>query len=101
MTNFWSKVLNEAEKTRLVDNIAGHLKNAKQFIQKRAVRMIIYFFSGYTIYSPYVFLCFCIFVYANNIINNNNNNNSNDNDNNNNNCLFEIFEAKLNYKAGH
>lgn len=37
VTNFWSKVLNEAERTRLVDNIAGHLKDAQDFIQKRAV----------------------------------------------------------------
>ena len=35
---FWTKVLNEAERTRLVKNIAGHMINAQQFIQKRAVR---------------------------------------------------------------
>ena len=35
---FWSKVLNDAERTRLVRNIAGHLINAQPFIQKRAVR---------------------------------------------------------------
>jgi len=34
---FWEKVLNEKEKTDLVNNIAGHLKNAKPFIQQRAV----------------------------------------------------------------
>ena len=37
VTNFWNKVLNEAERTRLVSNIAGHLKDAKEFLQKRAV----------------------------------------------------------------
>ena len=37
VTNFWNKVLNEAERTRLVNNIAGHLKDAKEFLQKRAV----------------------------------------------------------------
>jgi len=34
---FWEKVLNEKEKTDLINNIAGHLKNAKPFIQQRAV----------------------------------------------------------------
>eukprot|EP01099_Mayorella_cantabrigiensis_P008716 TRINITY_DN825_c0_g1_i1.p1 TRINITY_DN825_c0_g1~~TRINITY_DN825_c0_g1_i1.p1 ORF type:complete len:500 (-),score=93.99 TRINITY_DN825_c0_g1_i1:88-1587(-) len=34
---FWEKVLNEKEKIDLVNNIAGHLKNAKPFIQQRAV----------------------------------------------------------------
>ena len=37
VTNFWNNVLNEAERTRLVNNIAGHLKDAKEFLQKRAV----------------------------------------------------------------
>lgn len=37
VTTFWSKVLSEAERSRLVNNIAGHLKDAKEFIQKRAV----------------------------------------------------------------
>ena len=31
-------MLNEEEKTRLVSNIAGHLRNASEFIQRRAVR---------------------------------------------------------------
>jgi len=31
-------VLNEEERTRLVTNIAGHLKDASDFIQRRAVR---------------------------------------------------------------
>lgn len=35
---FWRKVLSEEEKTRLVQNIAGHLKDASEFIQRRAVR---------------------------------------------------------------
>eukprot|EP00118_Oscarella_pearsei_P026473 m.309963 g.309963 ORF g.309963 m.309963 type:complete len:507 (+) comp48769_c0_seq1:38-1558(+) len=35
---FWTKVLNEEERQRLVENIAGHLKDAKDFIQARAVR---------------------------------------------------------------
>jgi len=34
---FWNNVLNADERQRLVDNIAGHLKNAQDFIQKRAV----------------------------------------------------------------
>ena len=38
MTVFWRKVLTEDEKTRLVQNIAGHLKDASVFIQQRAVR---------------------------------------------------------------
>lgn len=38
MTAFWHKVLTEDEKARLIYNIAGHLKNASDFIQQRAVR---------------------------------------------------------------
>ncbi len=38
MTNLWRKVLNEHERSRLVNNIAGHLKDAAEFIQRRAVR---------------------------------------------------------------
>ena len=38
VTSFWTKVLTEEEKERLVQNIAGHLKNATEFIQQRAVR---------------------------------------------------------------
>jgi len=34
---FYRKTLNEKERTRLVQNIAGHLKDAQEFIQKRAV----------------------------------------------------------------
>ena len=34
--------MNEAEKTRLVNNIAGHLKDAKEFLQKRAVSILTY-----------------------------------------------------------
>ena len=30
---FWSKVLNEEERERLVQNIAGHLKGAQTFLQ--------------------------------------------------------------------
>ena len=37
MTNFWSNVLSEEQKIRLVENITGHLKDASEFIQKRAV----------------------------------------------------------------
>ena len=37
MTTFYNKVLNDEERARLVSNIAGHLKDAKDFIQKRAV----------------------------------------------------------------
>ena len=34
---FYREVLNAEEKKRLVANIAGHLKDAQEFIQKRAV----------------------------------------------------------------
>jgi len=34
---FWNNVLSAAEQTRLVENIAGHMKDAQDFIQKRAV----------------------------------------------------------------
>jgi catalase len=37
-TDFWNKVLNAEEKKNLVSNIAGHLCNASQFIQERAVK---------------------------------------------------------------
>ena len=32
-----SQVLNKDEKMRLIENIAGHLKDAKDFIRKRAI----------------------------------------------------------------
>jgi len=35
--NFYRKVLNDEERTRLVQNIAGHAKDAAEFIQKRVV----------------------------------------------------------------
>ncbi|XP_037086856.1 catalase-like isoform X1 [Pollicipes pollicipes] len=38
VTIFWNKVLNEAERERLVNNIAGHLKDAQMFLQQRAVK---------------------------------------------------------------
>lgn len=34
---FWRKVLNDQEKKRLIENISGHLINAAEFIQQRAV----------------------------------------------------------------
>ncbi|XP_020604902.1 catalase-like isoform X2 [Orbicella faveolata] len=37
VTLFWDKVLDKDAKERLVSSIAGHLKDAKEFIQKRAV----------------------------------------------------------------
>jgi catalase len=37
VTTFYNQVLNEEERGRLVSNVAGHLKDAKDFIQKRAV----------------------------------------------------------------
>ena len=37
VTLFWEKVLDKDAKERLVSNIAGHLKDAKEFLQKRAV----------------------------------------------------------------
>lgn len=38
VTTFWEEVLNEEERERLVANIAGHVKDAKDFIQQRAVK---------------------------------------------------------------
>lgn len=38
VTDFWVKVLSPEERDRLVANIAGHLKNASQFLQERAVK---------------------------------------------------------------
>lgn len=34
---FWDKVLNDQEKQRLIENMSGHLTNAADFIQERAV----------------------------------------------------------------
>jgi len=34
---FWKDVLDDKEKEALVQNIAGHLKNAKKFLQERAI----------------------------------------------------------------
>uniref|UniRef100_A0A2C9JBA3 Catalase core domain-containing protein n=1 Tax=Biomphalaria glabrata TaxID=6526 RepID=A0A2C9JBA3_BIOGL len=36
--NFWRKVLSTDERTSLVENIVGHLREAQDFIQKRAVQ---------------------------------------------------------------
>lgn len=41
VTTFWEKVLDKDAKERLVSNIAGHLKDAKDFIQKRAVSVLL------------------------------------------------------------
>ena len=54
VTNFWNNVLNEAEKTRLVNNIAGHLKDAKEFLQKRAVSLYSSIFLLITTYQQRV-----------------------------------------------
>ena len=35
---FWNKVLDDAARKRLVSNIAGHVINAKEFIQERAIK---------------------------------------------------------------
>jgi len=37
--SFWRKVLDESARQRLVENIAGHLKDAKDFIRERTVKM--------------------------------------------------------------
>lgn len=37
-TIFYTKVLNAEQKSRLVDNISGHLADASPFIQERAVK---------------------------------------------------------------
>lgn len=34
---FYTKVLNEEQRKRLCENIAGHLKDAQMFIQRKAV----------------------------------------------------------------
>ncbi|GAB6019451.1 hypothetical protein CHUAL_001030 [Chamberlinius hualienensis] len=39
VTLFWTKVLKADERKRLVENIAGHLQNAQEFLQERAVNM--------------------------------------------------------------
>jgi catalase len=36
--DFWNNVLDDAARKRLVDNIAGHLRNASQFLQERQVK---------------------------------------------------------------
>lgn len=36
--DFYTKVLNEQERARLCENIAGHLKDAQAFIQRKAVK---------------------------------------------------------------
>ncbi|XP_065211364.1 catalase-like [Planococcus citri] len=37
--NFWKNVLREDERTRLVENLVGSIKNAADFIQERAVKI--------------------------------------------------------------
>ena len=37
VTDFWLKVLKPDEQDRLVNNVAGHLVNAQQFLQERAL----------------------------------------------------------------
>lgn len=37
-TLFWNNILDEAARKRLVSNIAGHIVNAKEFIQERAIK---------------------------------------------------------------
>lgn len=39
VTLFWTKVLKSDERERLIKNIAGHLQNAQDFLQERAVNM--------------------------------------------------------------
>jgi catalase len=36
---FWRKVLKEDERERMVDNIAGHLKDARDFIRERTIKV--------------------------------------------------------------
>lgn len=38
VNTFWTKVLGPEERKRLVQNIAGHLKNAQPFLRERAVK---------------------------------------------------------------
>ena len=48
---FYREVLDEAARTRLIENMAGHLKNAAEFIQKRTVcsKPIV---SSISLYTP-------------------------------------------------
>jgi len=39
VNTFYNKVLKPEERQRLVENIAGHLKNAQEFLQERAIAM--------------------------------------------------------------
>lgn len=39
VTTFWKQVLKPEERQRLVENIAGHVKNAKDFLQERCIAM--------------------------------------------------------------
>ena len=50
VTNFWNNVLKEDERTRLAQNIAGHVKDAKPFIQERTVSVLCFvvFFNPFT-----------------------------------------------------
>ena len=45
---FWSKVLDEKEKTDLVNNLAGHMKDAQESIRARAVSVVFEFFGTNT-----------------------------------------------------
>lgn len=40
-TDFYVNVLNDAEKARLIDNIAGNLGNASKFLQERAIKNLV------------------------------------------------------------
>jgi catalase len=38
VNTFWTKVLKPDERQRLAQNIAGHVKNAQDFIQERVIK---------------------------------------------------------------
>jgi len=38
VATYWTRVLNADERLRLVQNIAGHLANAQEFIQERVIK---------------------------------------------------------------
>ena len=54
--NFYRNVLNAEEKDRLCRNIAGHLKNAVDFIQERAVS------TSVCVCGVCVCVCVCVSV---------------------------------------
>ena len=53
---FFREVLTDEQRTRLVENIAGHVKNASPFIQERVVSTLEYIHVIHSLYT----VCTCI-----------------------------------------